>query len=63
MVDGGVGIGKNLNVCGQVNNNIGATYTIGVDFPTIQAGIDFASSGLKPDSASTIQPLPAGAKM
>ncbi len=62
VVSGGVGIGKNLNVCGQVNYNIGATYTIGVDFPTIQSGIDFCSSGLKPDSASNVAPLPAGAK-
>ena len=74
VVAGGLGVGGDLNVCGsatidenltvfeQVSNRIGATYTIGVDLPTIQSGIDLASSGLKPDSASNASPLPLGAK-
>ena len=49
------------NLNGQVNNNIGNVYTIysptdpnysKTDFLTIQDGIDFASSGLKPDAAA-----------
>ena len=55
------------NLNGQVNNNVGGTYTIysptdpnysKSDFPTIQAGIDFVSSGLKPNSNVTLQVMP-----
>jgi hypothetical protein len=46
----------------KVINNIGKTYVVGVDVPTIQAGIDLASSGLKPDAANPDQLLQAGAK-
>ena len=55
------------NLNGQVNNNVGGTYIIYSptdpnytlsDFPTIQAGIDFVSSGLKPNSNVTLQVMP-----
>lgn len=62
FVCGNTTINSNLTVYERVSNKIGATYTIGVDFPTIQSGIDFASSGLKPDSASNAPVLPPGAK-
>ena len=44
-------------------NPVGGVYTIGIDFPTIQAGIDYCSSGLKPVANSNIPlPLPPGVK-
>ena len=44
-------------------NPVGGVYTIGVDFPTIQSGIDYCSSGLKPVANSNlVQPLPPGVK-
>ncbi len=62
LIAGDVYIKGNLTVDKLVSNRIGKTYVVGVDVPTIQAGIDLASSGLKPDSASHEVPLPPGAK-
>ena len=66
-VGGDLTVTGTTNLNGQVNNNIGGTYTIYSptdpnyhlsDFPTIQAGIDFVSSGLKPNSNVTLQVMP-----
>lgn len=51
FINGDVEITGNLTVDKLVSNKVGRTYVVGVDIPTIQAGVDLANSGLKPDAA------------